>query len=65
MDEDIEVRQCIRNRELELPQLNSIIHEDMVGYIKDEIKPNIVTGCVDQPRWMDTDSGEFIVKSVF
>lgn len=48
-----------------MPQLQLIIHDDMVEYIKDDITPDIGEGCVDNPWWMDTDNGQFTVKLVY
>lgn len=56
-DEDMEVKQCIRNSEWVLPHLKSLIHEDMVEYIKEEIKPQTLEGWMDRLRWMKTNRG--------
>lgn len=34
-------------------------------YIIQEIKLHIVEGGVDKPRWMESNSGEFTVASIF
>lgn len=64
-NEDLEVKQCTRNGEWVLPQLQLVIDDDMVEYIKDEINPGSGDEIVDRPSWIETTSGKFFVKLMF
>lgn len=48
-----------------MSQLQLAIHEEMIEYIKEEIKLNIEKRGVDNPLWMANNNENFTVKSVY
>ncbi|KAH0650294.1 hypothetical protein KY284_030206 [Solanum tuberosum] len=64
-DEEIEVKNFIRNGEWDRQKLRELISAEMTEYIVESIAPNFEEGAVDKPWWMGNSSGEFTVKSAY
>ncbi|KAG5616459.1 hypothetical protein H5410_016283 [Solanum commersonii] len=56
-DEEIEVKNFIRNGEWDRQKLRELISAEMTEYIVENIASNFEEGAVDKPWWMGNSSG--------
>ncbi|KAH0679660.1 hypothetical protein KY284_020745 [Solanum tuberosum] len=64
-DEELEVKEFIRNNEWDEDKLRSVISDEMVQHIILNIKPNSMEGSIDRAWWVHTTTGDFSVKSAY
>ncbi|KAK6792230.1 hypothetical protein RDI58_011311 [Solanum bulbocastanum] len=64
-DDELEVKQFIRNNEWDEDKLRSVISDEMVQHILLNIRPNSMEGSTDRAWWVHSSTEDFTVKSAY